>query len=676
MPQARAPRDEWSALRLRITLELSVAPSGETMARRGRALSSAASSSDTELTPPEDPVPFEAVRPGEPSRRMTAKPGKADDDLPEIGGLTWQLAPIRWGGNSMSSFSLSGADSGNSNQSLSNGLNVRASSYIVSPYIAQWTGGFGYSSSESVFSAPRTKTQRSDSNNFDYSASVNYLSRTRYPGSINFSQSIAQAAAGKGRAMQNSSMQLGARQSYRSESGDSYDASYNRSQADSATSRGVVNSFNGGFSASREIEEMSFFEGRHSMGGNVSFSDSTTDLSGQKSRLLAASANHSWRVHEDLSFSSTANWVMNQMTLLQGVKLNTNNANIFQVGSNFTWRPDEDVPLNLSGGGSFLQTQTEANKQLTQLQNLNGFVSANYRINKNMGASGGAMMSSTQSKNSQLFTLSDNLSLSYSGDPLSFGNFNYGWGGGGGFSHSLSQGGKTNQSSVGTSLSAQHSLSRVVMLGAADVLNLNASQSLSQSNSSAGSNTSFGNTAGASWRLNVSEELSGSMSVNASDSMSFGRNAQNHMRSATWTGNGKYQITGRAALVVSGNMSWSQDLSPKKPTAQDLNGLRLTVQPSNLTGSVSVGYSHRSPFSIPFLFYDANFMFTTSESNQQLSGVGVGSSANRQESFSLLQNVNYRLGRLAFRASIAVVEQNGKKNASVAGSMSREFGGF
>jgi hypothetical protein len=139
------------------------------------------------------------------------------------------------------------------------------------------------------------------------------------------------------------------------------------------------------------------------------------------------------------------------------------------------------------------------------------------------------------------------------------------------------------------------------------------------------------------------------------------------------------QLSGRSALTASLNMVISQQLqtSPAMPTTTTP---AATVPVANngtttLNGSAQVSYSHRSPFSIPNLFYTATFQANASQTNLRLIS-GDPNALAWQTGNVLQQNLDYRLGRLTFRATSSFAKLNGKENASVFFMVGREIGDF
>jgi hypothetical protein len=630
-----------------------------------------------------EPVPYDPAPVGAPSRTpsgrddrsVVMKGGAASSELPDLSAETWQLAPIRWAGTTSTAGNY--FQSGGSGNSLTifNNLNLQASSFIVAPYIAQWSGLLGASSTGTTFTSPTGPALKSDSSAMNFGGSVNVFPMSRFPFSGNLSRSTSMSRSGESTSPSTSTA-VGMRQQYRTEDGrDNYAFNFNRNNVTTgiaaATSSSVVSSFGGSYSTSKEFEFGHFLEGNHNLAANFNGSSATSNPATQDAKQFSANLNHGWNVHEDLSVNNMLTFAKSDVNFFQGNTPTKNDSTILLGTTGFTWRPIEDLPLTLTGGGNFSRTHTLNNNTPSDLSNLNGFVATMYQFNKNLTATGNASISSVESSGLRSTSSVQAASVSYSGDPLVFSEFTYGWGTGGGLNHSSSSSGT---SEVGSSVSASHNLSRAIAFGEYGAVNLTAGQSVSHSTAKQGGTTSLSNSAGAAWQANYGEQLTANLSTNVSLSTSSGVGGSNQFRTATLMGGGAYQISSRAAVTINANLSWSQSLISNS-TSQVLNGLQVNASTPQSNGSFSLGYTHQSPFSIRNLNYTGTLMRFQSFSNQNVAGAGA-LQINDQGSTSIQQLVDYRVGRLIFRLSNSLIDQAGKKSASIFGSVTREFDGF
>lgn len=580
------------------------------------------------------------------------------------------MAPIRWIGNTGTSGNYFSSDGGNS-LNISNNLNVQVNSFIGAPYIAQWSGVLGMNSNDSTFTQATGATQKSDSSGLNFGGSVNVFPVSRFPFSASFNHGTSESRAGETRAP-TTSTSLGLRQQYRTDVGDTYSASYNRNSFVSGANTSASSSLNGSFSARRVFDPDHYLEGDHSLNASLAFTPSTSDLGGQTSRLLNANATHTWTVHEDLSIGNFLTLASTQRDQFVGDTLTRNDSRVLLAATNFMWRPVEDLPLTLTGGGSFTQTQVILADEVVSQQTLAANISTSYRFNNNLSASGNASVASTSSGMGRLTSGGAGANASYTGDPLKFGDYIYGWNLGAGVSGNYATQGS---SSVGVSTSAGHNLTRTLVIDEAQALNLNAGQTVSYSHAQGGAATALSHGFGAAWRAGYGEALTVSLSANFSDHISTGQSRNNHYRNMSLVGNGQYQISSRAALTLNANMNWSQNFVGTSARQQVVNGLIGNDNQSQASGSFSLGYAHRSPFSIRNLNYNASVLWINSQSSARLAESDpFGSLA--QKSVSFQQLLDYRVGRLTFRLNHAMIDQAGRKSASIFGSVNREFDGF
>jgi hypothetical protein len=630
-----------------------------------------------------EPVPYDPAPVGAPSRTpsgrddrsVVIKGGATTSELPDLSAETWQLAPIRWAGTTSTTGNYFQSGGGGNSLTIFNNLNLQANSFIVAPYIAQWSGLLGASSTGTTFTSSTGPAVKSDSSAMNFGGSVNVFPMSRFPFSGNLSRSTSMSRSGE-TTSPSTSTALGMRQQYRTEDGrDNYAVNFNRNNVTSgiaaATNSSVVSTFGGSYSTSNQFDFGHFLEGNHNLSVNFNGTSATSIPATQDTKQFSANLNHGWNVHEDLSLSNMLTFAKSDVNFFQGNTPTKNDSTIMLGTTGFTWRPIEDLPLTLTGGGNFSRTHTVNNNTPSDMNNLSGFVATMYQFNKNLSASGNASISSVESSGLRSTSSLQAANVTYSGDPLVFSEFTYGWGAGGGLNYSSSSSGT---SEVGSSVSASHNLSRAFAFGEYGAVNLTAGQSVSHSTAKQGGTTSLGNSAGAAWRANYGEQLTANLSTNVNFSTSSGVGGSNQFKTATLMGGGAYQISSRAAVTINANLSWSQSVISNS-TSQVLNGLQVNASAPQSNGSFSLGYTHQSPFSIRNLNYTGSLMRFQSFSNQNVAGAGA-LQVNDQGSTSIQQLVDYRVGRLIFRLSNSLIDQAGKKSASIFGSVTREFDGF
>lgn len=637
-----------------------------------------------------------AAQSAAPAETAPASPGgaaapAAPDNIPDLS--SWTIPAIRWGGSTSSAYvyhtDLQDTKSLTDTQLLSG----RASSFIYAPWFARVNANAALSTTAGKFESTGS-TSKSDSTTLSYGANVNVFPVSRFPFTAYFDSSdsrakAATAGAGAASSTQYNSLRIGARQSYRPETGnDSMNASADHSRVTSGVMRSVVNAFQGAYSTNLDD---------HALAANARFSTTGGDIGGQGSTLFGVNGTHTWQIpDEGLTISNFANFSRNEFKTLSstGSGLALNNSQVLQATSAFSWIPDEELPLTITGGAGLLNMATDTGGDRTTLSNLNAYVNAHYRIDNNLTVSGAATLAGTSTTSTGTGQLTDasgtataprnmlstqSASVSYSGDPLAFGNYSYTWGGGVNVLNQTASAGGGGQMLGAT---GQHGLGRSFSLSETSVLALNASQSVSLNTSSIG-NTSNQNTVlnhglGAVWRANVGQVSLATLSLNASDTYSTGNNS-NHLRSFAGTGNFQTQLNSRASLSAAANVSASQQLSSPLnfTTTTTALGTTITTQPTTIwNGSGQVSYSHRNPFDVTNLVYTASFTTTANQTNLRVI-TGDPNALSWQVARIFTNQATYRLGRLAFQVTGSMTWLgDGKKNATVFGSISREIGDF
>ncbi len=628
---------------------------------------------------PDAPVPFDPTPAASGSRRApaagerpvsgTAKP--VDAGIPDLSGETWVIAPIRWAGNTGTTGNYFSSSDGGKSVSIGNTLSVQANSFIGAPYIAQWAGSFGMNSTSTTFAQTTGSSVKSESSGLNFGGSVNVFPISAFPFNANFSHGTSESRAGENRApVTNSS--LGLRQQYRTQGGDNYSASYGRNSFGSGTSTNVNSVVSASFSGKRVFNEDHYLEGSHALGASFSMTPPSSDLSGQNSRQMSASASHNWSVHEDLSVGNIVSLASTRRDQFVGATLARNDSQVLLAATNFVWRPVEDLPLTLTGGGNFSQTQIVVASEQIRQQTMAANLSTSYRFTNNLSASGNASLASTSSGVNRVTSGAAGANASYTGDPLKFGDYGYGWNLGGGLNGNVATQG---ENTFGASTSAGHNLTRTLVIDQFQALNLNAGQTASYNQSQQGSATGLSHTLGAAWRAAYGDALTVSLSANLADTLSSGQSGNNHYRNMTIFGNGMYQVSSRAALTANANLNWSQNMIGTSSPQQVVNGLVGNDTQRQISGSFSLGYAHSSPFSIRNLNYNGSVLWVNSQSGNRLAGSDPLATL-AQTSMSIQQLLDYRVGRLTFRLNHAMIDQAGKKSASIFGSVNREFDGF
>ncbi len=663
------------------------APQVSSTARSGSPSAAAASGSladdddSAELSAPRAGV--EAVVPGAAPRRAPSPvdraaagaSGSAESRLPSLEGEVWQMAPIRWTGNTGTlGTSFSGGDT--TTTGLTNTLNITANSFIVAPWLGTWSGTFGRTSATGLNTGGgiRTKSQ-STSNGFG--GGVNLLPNSAFPFSANFSHSMSEGRGG-GTTNTGGATTIGLTQKYRTTGGDNYSARYNRTVLRTGQERSVSSAMGADYATRLEFPYEHVLEGTHSLTAAVDFVPQTATSAGGGQRQLGGNVSHDWKVHEDLSINTRVQMRNSRTELLQGNALQRNNSTILIGASNFSWRPFEDDPLTLSGGvtASSTQADTGTGTPLISQQVFTGNVGGGYVFNKNLTVGAGLSGSMSSSDGGRFSILNANANATYSGDALKFGSFDYNWGIGGGLGAALANPGTTSSNAGFT---GNHSLYRTIVIDPSQSVGLNASQglsvNLSQGAGATSTATSLSNSAGANWNARYGEALSAAVAATVNHSVNFGTSTSQSL-STSLSGNSGYvhQFSSRASASLNASIGWSGSMVGNVQS-QTLNQVTVGGWQGSLAGNLAASYNHIAPFSVPNLHYNANLSWTFAQSGAPIAG-GSGSSGALNTSTSLQQSLRYRIGRLSFSANAAVINVGANTSYSIFGSVNREFDGF
>ena len=610
---------------------------------------------------PESPVPFDTVR-GLPPRSGAALTGMVEDTLPDPGGEGWQLAPIRWGGNTSSLLNAFRDDLGGQTLNNTQTVNLRTASHIYQPWFAQVNGNVGLLTSAATRNGTGGENSSSSrSTAINYGGSLNLFPLSRFPLQAYLDRGDSRASANDtGSAFKTS--RLGLRQSYRPETGtDSYSFSYDRSTVEAEIARSSVDSLQGNYSVSLE---------QHSVSLGTRYSRNQAGLTGESSRTFGLNGAHTWRYDETLSVSSSAYFNNQEIQYLSGDILSLNRSRLIQATTGFTWLPDEDMPLTVTGSANLLATSTDTTLDSSRLANVGGLLGFTYRLSQRLTAAGNFQISQTSNGGIRQSLLSGNGLLSYSGEPLTFGNYFYNWNASGSVAAQSLSGTGSVQSQSGQ---VGHSLNRSIAFSEGNVLNLTASQGVSATSSGqSGSAGTLSHSAGVSWRLGYGSNITGLFSAMAADNLTGGE-FSSHYRTFNLNGNGLLQLSRRASLTAYANLAWSQQRQPQ-PELQ-LGSQLFNVGSSQWTGSASLGYQNARALDIQNLSYSASVQLTTTGTDRGIFAVGANN-LNRQQSTSLQNRLDYRLGRVNFQLLGSLASLNGKKSALVFFQMNRDFGDF
>lgn len=614
---------------------------------------------------PVEPLPLDQVQ--APPRSVQAGTSRPSEALPDLSAVGWQLAPVQWGGNASAMVNnFRDADGGRILTESAN-LELRGASHIYQPWFAQVNGRVGLITGHTEREGPNFQGDRdSDGTSVLVGGSLNLFPVSRFPFRAYLDMSDSRASANN-TGVEFTNTRLGLRQDYRPEAGrDNYSANYDRSVLETRLAKSTVDAFEANMSGSREKQGFS-------AGGR--YSRSEAGLTGESSRLLSFTGSHNYLADESFTISSTADFSNQELrylgpAVLRPFSLFTNSNRVAQVSTNFTWLPDEDLPLTVTGGGNLLGMQATTNTSSSRLTNINANVGAMYRFSDRFTGSGNLSLNQSASDVVRQNLFGTTGTLSYLGRPLTFGNFLYNWNVAGSAS---AQTGSSEGAMNSVYGQFNHGLTRSIVYTNANVLSLTANQNLSYgTNTSTGRYGTLVNSLGASWRLGYNDRLTGLFSATLADNRTSGE-YEGSYRTFNLNGNGMWQISRRASTNINANLVWSQQRQDQ--AASQLGSQGFAAGSDNWVGSASIAYNHFSPFDISNLLYRASLQYTSSQTNRRIIGGDPNfNPLEAQVTRAFEQRVYYYLGRLTFEAWNSVATLNGKKNALIFFQVRRDFG--
>lgn len=569
-------------------------------------------------------------------------------------GSRYGVAPIRWGGELSYGYFALKPDKGATASSHFYQITNRASSYILYPWLAQVNGNLSVALVRSGSSGDDESSTRAVS--ITGGLGLNLFPVSRFPFSADLSVTDSRTD-GTLTDSGNRSYRLSLRQSYR-------------------PIRGRWNT-NGSFSASRLEGEFGsdsvyLLEGNYATQWEKNAFDahaaaSTNEVkTGTNTRNLLLYANHNYRIDNATRVDSNASLTYFDVGQQGGGSSATGVLQVYSVGS---WNP-QDSPWSASASGRLVRNSSDfgGSGNSTTLAALT--IGGSYRASRNLRFSASGSTSGALGGDSSSLTTSLSGAVTYTGDPLTFGNVSYTWGSSGSISHIMS----SDVSAQSVSASGNHALSRSWILSPWSVMSGSVSQGVAAFRSSGDSGTT-GSSLSHSVNLSLSatpgDASTGTIGTGLSDSRSFG-DSSSHFRSA------HIQIGGNLRLsrdsILSGHMTWRKTEQQSERPIDPLTGLPIEVESDNTDLNGNINYQHGRVFGIRGMVYSLQFSASSNRGNERQ--LGNPDATREGKTRSIDQRLNYRIGRLESQLNMRVAEVDGKKNAALFFRVSRSFGAF
>ena len=572
------------------------------------------------------------------------------------GWFGWGLPPVRWGGSLVTDVRADRSGDRPWRWQQNEIANIRAGSYIWQPWFAQVGGGLGLLTSKARGGhgggLASSEAQNAKSTAVTGNGELTLFPVSRFPFNAHFDVSDSRAS-GEATTSDIRSTRFGMRQSYRPLEGNTnYAANFDRSTLESAAfGRDTVNAL---------AASMNHTAGAQAFNLAGSRTRNTRSNTGERTALSQLTARHSYRPEPEFSIESLASASSSDFHLISGGVPTDNRSQFAQANTFVTWRPEEDSPLYVTGGGRMFRAVIANNAGETESLTLSGNLGANYALSRQTTVSGSATVTQLMSDADNALLTTQTAGVTHLGDPLGLLGFTYKWNAAANVSN---QAGSADgmQQNLGGQLG--HNLTRDMMLGAGSQVSVGLGQNLGATfdTVTAGSLT-LSHNGSVSWRLARDAATSAYVSVLGADSRTSGQH-ENQFQMINFQASGQAQFSRNSSAAANLTVQGVRQSTGSTPSAG-----------FSFSSSGNLSYYHLRAFDVPRLRYTALYSINESQVKTRLQGDVNAPRERVNQSFE--QRLDYNLGRVAMRLSMRVAEIEGRRDALIFFRMSREFGGF
>ncbi|HJV25456.1 MAG TPA: hypothetical protein VJ673_07205 [Aromatoleum sp.] len=579
----------------------------------------------------------------------------------------WGVAPIRWGGTISAGLRQARSEGSSGAVSEVYEARLRANSYIWQPYIALVSGDFGLTTNRSRDTGGDggAASNNLTGTSINGTGSLNVFPQSRFPftATLSLSDSRSQGSFADSNTQYR---RLGLLQNYRPANG-SWSASggYDRSEIAGDFGSDVVDRVLGNYSSSFD---------KHAISANATFSRSRT--SDASTSDFFTSASHSYQYDEELSFSTTGSYVgQNFDTSINGHSA-TGNAKSMQIFSLANWTP-MDSKFRGTASLRYFQTEAATSGGTSDNRIFSGTAGLNYQASRNLNLFGSVGANATNQGGTSLF---ESAGMTYSGDPLRFGEYDYVWSTS--LSASNSSSGTVNSRTV--SESANHSLMRNWQISDYSSLNASINQAVSLSQATGlgtTASTSLTHSASLSYSANAGDNLNGYLSGSLTDTRTLGDNATTfQMLNVQLTGQWRIDAYSGMESNLTWQLSRQQADNSETIIITDEFGrpraLNTSTHNQNASISGNLGYHHARFLGVRALRYRLDFRANTAKDYSRRFGNPDAPREGDRATLDLDQHLNYRIGRLDTELQYRIAEIEGARNQLLFFRVSRDFGEF
>lgn len=611
-------------------------------------------------------LPADELAPPLPAARaQQGSPGGSGFGTPSSPKRKWGVPPIRWGGSLGAGFRRRSSDESDASSEQVYETRVRASSFIMQPYIALVSGDFGLTMVRSQDSGAASNNLTGTSING--TGTLNVFPQSRFP----FQASLALSDSRNDGSIASSNTQrrrVALQQDYRPVVGTwRTSGQYDRSE--------LTGDF-GVDTVDRVAASYSGTLGEHSFTTNGSFS--RNESREQTTDDLFALGSHGYRLSDATTIDTSATFSRQEYELGDPEFPLDGSTQSAQVFSYLSWTPP-DSSWRGTANARYFQTNSRSSGASFDSRNVGGAASLSYIASRNLNLFGS--VGANSSSNGEMST-SQNLGLNYSADPITFGRNNvYNWFGSTSLSNATSSEGEAQR---GANASLGHSLNRTWQPGEFSFLSGSLNQSIGSSRSmglGAVSSSTLSHGASLSLQANAGDRLSGFLSTSVSDSRVTG-DSPSTFQMLNVQLSGRWRVNAHSEL--NSNLTWQ--LSRQESSAQneflliDEFGnpvfIDTTNQSRNSSISGNIGYSHTRAFGLRGMRYSADFRANTARDNARRRGDPDAEREPDRATLDLDQRLRYSIGRLDTELQLRVAEIEGRRSELLFFRVSRHFGAY
>lgn len=598
------------------------------------------------------PAGADGAAPGSESA-ATLRPPLDAGTLDDMSLLSWRIPPIRWGGNTTTEGRLHKVDEQRIRFQQVEHATVRAASYIWQPWFAQVGASVGLlSTHERGGGLPGESAPKTGSNAVTASGTLALFPVSRFPLNAYFERADSRTS---GEMVQNETVntRFGLRQSYTPEEGQSsYSAAYDHSTlASPVFGKDAVNAFNAN-------ANMAF--GRHNVDLAGGYTSNTRSNTGESTHFARLYGRHRYQPGTTFSVESLASMSATDFNLVSAGEPQQNRSRFLQASSFATWRPGEDSPLFVTGGGRLFHAAIDNHGAESQSGTLTGNVAATYALNANTTLGGSAVFTQAYSGVVNDRVTAQNANVTYVADPRDIRGFLYTWNAA---AHAANHTSTLTAARRNAGGQLGHNVTRDFPVNDWSVVTLNLGQNVNSTFDTVTSqSTTLSHTGSVAWRLLPTASATGFFSVLGADSRTCGYNS-NEFRLFNVQGTGQIQLSRYAFAAANFTVQAVQHSTPASP-AGGFNRLR----------SGNLSYQHTRVFNVPRLRYYATYNINDVQFASRLQGDVNASREQVTQSFE--QRLDYNIGRIEVRLSTRFAVIDGRRNALVYLRIGRQFGQF